>query len=332
MKLTIISFCLLLLAPTWATAQKKVVEVSQTKLLNISLPPGSKQDNRLLSTVSAEMLLELVSTKAGTGMKNTEVYYVPASAAGFTADLLVESLAGKGYELAGVEEDEQYAWVYRGKECYLIYLSFDKQETNLYIGECLQHPAIATSPAQAAQTESYQPQEANPPVYYEQPTSPTPPVQPPAATQAGWHFTTTNFDDGWTAIQETDWVRVSKGNITVLLHYGLNFDDDMRMNPTEVCWNILHVGRYHVRQLYTYHYSALNFSYYYLEADVTDRNTGRNMFVGFLVVPVSGVAYAIEIQSPDKATYQRNFPDVEGIGRMSGYNKFALHASDLTGT
>jgi hypothetical protein len=32
-------------------------------------------------------------------------------------------------------------------------------------------------------------------------------------------FTTTNFDEGWMAKVETDWVRVTKGIINVLLHF-----------------------------------------------------------------------------------------------------------------
>lgn len=141
----------------------------------------------------------------------------------------------------------------------------------------------------------------------------------------------TRFDDGWVSIPETDWVKVSKGEVTVLLHHGMDFNDAMRASPVEVNWNALAAGRYHSVQRLNYNYSALNFPFYYTEADATEALSGKKVFVGFRVIPVSGVAYVVEIQSPSKEIYQQHFPTVESIETMRYYNRFAIHPGDLNG-
>lgn len=158
-----------------------------------------------------------------------------------------------------------------------------------------------------------------------------PKVQSTAST-GSFAFHTTNFDDGWTAVQEPLWVNLSKSNVQVLLHYGVDFDDAMRTNPVEICWNKLAAERYIVAQRYNYNYSALNFSYYYMEADVTDKNSGQKLFVTFRVVPRQGVAYCIEIRSPGKEVFNSFFPTQESIENILNYNRFAIHADDLIGT
>jgi hypothetical protein len=154
-----------------------------------------------------------------------------------------------------------------------------------------------------------------------------------ASTPAGsFAFQTTNFDDGWTGAQEAKWVTLSKGNVQVLLHYGLDFDDAMRTNPVEICWNLLAPNRYNIKERYNFNYSVLDFSYYYMEADVVEKASGQSQYVAFRIVPRNGVAHCIEIKSPDKATFTSLFPNQESIENMLNYNRFAIHSGDLTGT
>jgi hypothetical protein len=171
----------------------------------------------------------------------------------------------------------------------------------------------------------------NPPVK-EPKVEPTPPLSSSASNASGIVISTVNFDDGWTNLPEAEWVKVTKGPITVLLHYGQDFDDAMRMNPVEVCWNKLAAGRYQVAQRHYYNYSALNFPFYYTEAEVTEKSSGKKMYVGFRVIPVNGVAYCVEVQAPDKTSYVKHFPTVEGLETMRYYNRFAIHPDDITGT
>jgi len=162
-------------------------------------------------------------------------------------------------------------------------------------------------------------------------TTATTNVQPISAS-GSFAFHTTNFDDGWTGVQEKNWVNLSKNNVQVLLHYGLDFDDAMRANPVEVCWNLVAAGRYDVMERFIYNYSVLDFSYYYMEANVTDKESGKNLFVAFRIVPRQGVAHCIEIRSPAKEVFSSFFPNQESIENMLNYNRFAIHPNDLTGT
>lgn len=160
-----------------------------------------------------------------------------------------------------------------------------------------------------------------------------PPTKVQEVNHAGrFAFHTTNFDDGWNGVQEANWVNLTKGNMQVLLHYGLDFDDAMRANPVETCWNLLAAGGYNVNERYIFNYSVLNFSYYYMEADVTDKSSGQNLYIAFRIVPLNGVAHCIEIRSPDKATFNSKFHNQESIEKMLYYNRFAIHPDDLNGT
>lgn len=182
-------------------------------------------------------------------------------------------------------------------------------------------------------TQLSQNQEKNQTIMHNEPgqTTATTEMQPAAST-GSFTFHTTNFDDGWTAVQENSWVILSKNNVQLLLHYGIDFDDAMRANPAEICWNKLAAERYIEAQRFNYNYSALNFSYYYMEADVTDKKSGQTLFVSFRVVPRNGVAYCIEIRSPGKEVFNSFFPTQESIENMLNYNRFAIHYNDLTGT
>jgi len=62
---------------------------------------------------------------------------------------------------------------------------------------------------------------------------------------------TTNFDDGWVAQPFADYVRVTKGSVTVLLHYAMAIDDPMGAadNIATVLWDRLMMSRYRVSNL-----------------------------------------------------------------------------------
>ena len=72
----IVYCCLFCLA---STAQKNLVPVQQTKLLELPLPPGSKQDKRLLSVSAAKLVFEMETKNAGVQLVNAEVYVLPAA-------------------------------------------------------------------------------------------------------------------------------------------------------------------------------------------------------------------------------------------------------------
>jgi len=127
----------------YAHAQKKLIPVTQSALTGVVLPAGSKQDKRLLSESSAKILLELESKKANTGVKNTEVLYLPSlSACGFNSDSLVNQLSGIGWEIIPIEADDKYVWLHKNERYIIAYLSIDKKDTQLYFAEAATVPQL----------------------------------------------------------------------------------------------------------------------------------------------------------------------------------------------
>jgi len=152
-------------------------------------------------------------------------------------------------------------------------------------------------------------------------------------TGDGYAFTTSNFDDGWNAAIKSDWVEVTKGDTTVLLHYGITMTDEMRQDLSNSYWNKIAANKYQIKNLYPTNYSVLkDFPYYFVQADATEKTTGKNVFVSFQVIPKNGTAYCYEIITPTKSSFSEQFPTIDKIENLSGYNRFAIGKSDLIGT
>lgn len=116
-------------------AQKKLVPVTQSTLTGVTLPAGSKQDNRLLMVVATRVLLEMESKKNGAQMNTIEVLSLPTVAAcGFNADSLVAQLTTLGWNITPVESDNKYVWLQKDDRYVMAYFSMDKKETALYFG------------------------------------------------------------------------------------------------------------------------------------------------------------------------------------------------------
>jgi hypothetical protein len=163
-------------------------------------------------------------------------------------------------------------------------------------------------------------------------------------SSTGFRYTTSNFDDGWTATEEKDWVRVTKGNITVLLHYAkegttVAADPEPHVNNA---WNILVAPRYSNLKNYKIASPSLDHQRAYLGAgDLTDNKTGQQVYVALFR---KGSSNWVEFITPDKNSFVKEFgADINNIGwdassdiwnpllKMFNYNKFAVAASDLTG-
>jgi hypothetical protein len=152
-------------------------------------------------------------------------------------------------------------------------------------------------------------------------------------TGDGYTFATSNFDDGWNAAIKSDWVEVTKGATTVLLHYGITITDEMRQDLSNSYWNKIAANKYNIRNLYPTNYSVLkDFPYYFVQADATEKATGKSVFVSFQVIPKNGTAYCYEIVTPTKSSFSQQFPTMDKIENLSGYNRFAIGKNDLVGT
>ena len=155
-----------------------------------------------------------------------------------------------------------------------------------------------------------------------------------AAGSQGISISKTNFDDGWVAQPFADFVKVTKNQITVLLHYGIQITDEMRSsnNVEGVLFDRLILPRYNVSNIRKYDNGGpCYFCIYFYEADGIDKATGMKCHIGFRVITNNGISRCIEIISPSAAVFQQEFSTQEKIEAMLNYNKFAVTAADLIG-
>lgn len=160
--------------------------------------------------------------------------------------------------------------------------------------------------------------------------APTPaPAPAPATAKSGGP--TTTFDDGWTSMAETDWVRVTRPDATVYLHHAVALDDASRQDPAEHFWNKLVEPRYALSNKIARGYSAVNFPYYFVQADATDRATKATGYVSLRVVTSNGVASCIEVFTPSRDAFTKLFPDQDKLAAITGANRFVI-GKDIAGT
>lgn len=159
----------------------------------------------------------------------------------------------------------------------------------------------------------------------------------------GFAFSTTTFDDGWKSTAKEDWVEVTKGDIKVLLHYpkeGTIFPADPAP-LTNAAWNILVAPRYsNVKNYKTTYINTYERPYLGMGTAV-EKNTGKEVFVVLFRQSQSGW---LEFVCPDKNSFIQQFkfdPEtirwdsesdlMKPLAIMTGYNKFAVSASDFKG-
>jgi hypothetical protein len=152
---------------------------------------------------------------------------------------------------------------------------------------------------------------------------------------SGIKTSTTNFNDGWVAQPFGDYVKVVKPTVTVLLHYAIAIDDDMRQaNDMGVyLWDRLIVPRYGAANVKIFQNEAYTYDkVYFIEGDATEIATGKSCHVALRVLVNSGIASCIEIIAANTTAFQQEFPNQEKIASMMNYNKFAVSSGDIVGT
>lgn len=331
-------------------AQKKLVPVTQSTLTGITLPAGSKQDNRILMTSSAKMLMEMETKKANITISNTEVLMLPAeSLSGYNKEKLIKSLTESGWVVSENQGDKDYSWLQKGNQSLLMYFTSTNKEINLYFGVASSTPTQNTNVTNTNNNQTIPVENNN----TQQPTDTTsktnsneviqqPTQTVPLPSSSGFTFTTTNFDDGWTSTVQEDWVEVTKGNIKVLLHYpkeGTIFPADPDV-LTNGAWNILVAPRYSNLTNYKTSYISTYNRPYLGMGYATENSTGRNVFV---LLFRQGEGW-IEFISSDKNSFIQQYkfdPEtvkwdtdselMNPLAAMKNYNKFAIAASDFKG-
>jgi hypothetical protein len=270
----------------------------------------------------------------------------PAGAGGFNSDSLVKNLFEQGWIVSVIEEDKKYAWLQKDSRHLIMYFSMGSKETELYFAEA------STAPTQNIpkdNTQTIQPSEHN-----QQSQTITGNVQTesneiiqlktPAATNSGFAFTTTNFDNGWTSTVSEDWVQVVKGDIKALIHYPNKKADaynSVLLEGLKNAWNELVAPRYssasnfHFNPIYSW--QSIEFA----EADMVETATGKTVHVVLFKKNFSnGGGKYLEFIAPSKHVFEQEFGAYDNsatasswdkMANVADYNKFAIAASDLKG-
>lgn len=340
-KLLLILTC----AGLYLQAQKKLVPVSQSPLTGIALPAGTKQDSRFLSELAGKTLLEMETKKEGVTIGKTELLVLPPSgnlASSF--DSLKQVLQGAGWMITPVLSGlTDYFWIDRNNVRLITYLSGNKKEINLYFGES-NGQAVQSQPVYTPPSDAQQPQQVNQPDPPVQQNNQPPAIQdnqPPPVLQSntgssGITISTTNFDDGWVASPQADWVQLTKNNLTVYLHYAISLPDELRSGDGDPIlnhfWNLLIVPRYAISNLQKLPFDPYAYKRtYFMEATGTDNNTGQPVYVALRILIDNGIVSCVEIKANSKEEYAQEFPNLDKVANMTGYNRFAISPADITG-
>jgi hypothetical protein len=326
-------------------------QATKSELLTIDLPTGSKQDKRILSTAAARTLLQMKADEnAITLGDKVEVFSLPASATKQTEADVKLILQKAGWETHSFSTEPAYVILKNNNRSVLMYLESLKKETALYVmpvtsmkEEAATAVAVVAAvpevkpvqsqteikPQVTAQTEvKVQPQVNTAPVVE---TKPHENLTPPDNT---FTFTTINFDDGWTSVVASDYVKTTKANIQVFIYYSFPITDQMRDSNLEFSdqfWNLLVVPNYSVKSAVRLQEGVTYFRTYFIEGEAIDPRTNKPCYLGLNVLVNNGVATPVLAMAPDKNSYYQQFPEPKKLGEMTNYNKFAITAKDIVG-
>jgi len=173
--------------------------------------------------------------------------------------------------------------------------------------------------------------------------APTSAPAPARAVRDGFQFVESNFDDGWKATVQTDWVVVEKGAIRVYLYYALPYDVS-RFSGTGVMerdyyWREIVAKTFKTRQAaYRDNGEVVSsFKPPYVEGWGADPSTGDRRFVAMTLGIAPNVAMLTVATAPSEQALLQAFPKANDrwgsdLAAMSRYNKFAVGPADVLGT
>lgn len=330
--------------PTQSFAQKNLQPASSSIVAGIPLPANTKADKRLLIRVAAKTTMDLEAADSNWMLSdNYEVFQLPVGSNNDISDSIITALEDNGWQLLINEHNNKWGLASKGSRRLMIYFETAKKESWLYIAEIAQ--GQATKPAATPTPATPQPATPQP----VQPANPVQPVQPATPAHSGtYQFHTTNFEDGWTATVQPDWVAVQKNNLQVLLHF---FNDKIDMSSgdsktiTSNAWNVLVAPRYKAMSQFYLFGGNLSFNRTTaISAYMTDMQ-GKQWYV---VLFRKGNSGWMEFIAPDKNAFmQEYFMDISEANSekliwsgedewkkmlaMENRNKFAVAPADLIG-
>lgn len=282
------------------------------------------------------MLFSTESAQTGCTPGKAEVYTIP----GDTYDLnaLKKALATLGYSLDPLPSDDKIYLANGNGQKFMVYYSKESGWSDLYIASCIPgaEPGPVPSASGSGQTAGIAPPVNDPA------TTPPAPVQASAGI-SGFQFNTSNFDDGWVARIEPEWVIVENGNARVYLFFVLPYNSDKfsgtGMVDRDYYWDD-HVARIFSATGKRYKddgefVSALQPKY--VEGNGIDPKTGDPCFIAMHLAVGVNAAMITVASFPDEQSFRQQFPRANDrytsdLAAMSRYNKFAIGPRDLPGT
>jgi len=325
-----------LLAVTFAVyGQKNVTIVTNSGITGISLPEGSKEDKRMLPLAAARTLLELTAKELGRVLRgDLEVLSLPPSDDS-APQAILRKIADAGFVVEEQKGFSEYAILKREGKEFLVYLSAGKISTEFYTGMLEPLVTITTNLPEIQDDKSHPAITISPEFTNEAKTGSEVPEQRTIIQRStGFTYITTNFDDGWTAYSETEFILVKKSELKVRLYFPSEITENMRPPVTELTdyfWNTLVLPEFTIVNSWRFEQPLSFFSTNYMYAQAIEKSTGRNAFIGLNVESNTGIAYPVLAIAPDRESYEKQFPEPKSVSNMLVYNRFAVALPDLEG-
>jgi hypothetical protein len=165
------------------------------------------------------------------------------------------------------------------------------------------------------------------------PATPVPPVNGNSTGSMNISIATTNFNDGWSATPKTDYVQVTKQQTEIRLYYVNTALENSRPNtvdPPEFYWSNIIAPAFNAGS--PEKWSGVQYPViYFMQGDAVDKQTGKRCFVAMKVIYEGGARVVVTV-TPDRSSYEQQFPHPNDLNRMLNYNKFAVTTKDVLGT
>lgn len=335
-------------------SQSKVTPATRSELSGIELPTGSKQDKRILATASAKTLLDMIAKDNQIMLEEgVEVFTLIGVTGSSTVDQTKLAAQKAGWQLTSLSGQDKSWLLKKNTITLLMYLESTKRDTQLYLSAVKlvdAQPETVIPPAAnnntSATQNNKQTNSVRENITQKGSTEQKVLTHPAPASTSGFTFTTINFDDGWVSTEREDWVEVTKSNVKVLIHYPNPATNEYIPDGDEakrVAWNTLVAPRYSNLQNYFIAKSGLSYiQASFMSGTLTDNQTGKTFYV---VLFKRDRSPWMEFIAPDIITFGQvtgfnvavlngdvNNSEYDPLQKFEGYNRFAVAASDLTGT
>lgn len=161
--------------------------------------------------------------------------------------------------------------------------------------------------------------------------------EPNRTNGTGISASTTTTNDGWTSEADAEFVKLSKGEITVYLFFPFQLTDAQRGDAdlADHCWRNFVLPRFTIASAEKFSDSVPDLSnwLYYYEGTGRSKDTGKFGYIAMKADSAQGgIVTVIVVVAADKQAYKRTFPDPKGLSYLKGANRFAIKAQDIVGT